>query len=229
MQVGHVPLTILVTVAISGLFTAAFHLGPAPAIASAVLLALLLVAASLGPRRTPAGKAEAKTTGTRFTVARIALTCLLAGLAVIPAGDAPDPMRTSLAIGGLAAAGLEAADGWLARITGSASGFSERLGALTAVLLALALALLVWRLGIAGPWVVAAGILVFLEQAVRTRQPAAPAPQWRVWAQLAVRAALAGALVHLLPAAAATALAALAVLIAAGLVAFSLKDVFSAG
>lgn len=212
MGMGHLPLTILVTVAISGLFALAFELGTSAPIGALALLVLLIGFSAVGPKP----DTGVRTTGTRFTVARVALTCLLGGLAIIPAADAPDPLLWSLAIAGTAAAGLEATDDWLARITHSASGFSERLGQMTAALLVLALSILVWRLGIAGIWVIAAGIIGFGERALQASSPGTPQTNWRVWSELAVRLALAGALVPALPSPAAPALAGLAVLVALG-------------
>ncbi|MBS28841.1 MAG: hypothetical protein CL566_07970 [Alphaproteobacteria bacterium] len=217
MGMGHLPLTFLLTIAISGLFALAFELGTTAPIGSFCLLVLLIAFSAVGPK----SETDSRTTGTRFTVARVGLTCLLGGLAIIPAGVAPDPLLWSLAIAGIAAAGLEAADGWLARITESASGFSERLGEMTAALLVLALALLVWRLGIADLWVLAAGVLGFGERAIHARNPSVKRPDWRVWSELALRTALAVALIPTLPGPIAPALAGLAVLITVGQTAFT--------
>lgn len=226
MEFGHVPLAILVSVAVAWLFALAFGLGfGAPTASTAVLVLLLLIAAVPDAARERTGTG---TTGTRFTVARIALTCLLAGLAIVPAGDAPDALRGSLAVAGLVAAGLESADGWLARITRSESGYSERLGALTASVLVLVLALLVWRLGIAGPWVIAAGLLALAERGLRSRRAADPATgRSRIALDLAVRAALAAALVPILPTPVPAGLAAAALVIALLQCVLTLKHVNS--
>lgn len=221
MGMGHLPLTVFATVAISALFALAFGLGSAPPIAGFVLLVLLIAFAATIP-----GTADGRrTAGTRFTVARVALTCLLGGLAVVPAGDPPDPLLWSVAAMGFAAAGLEAVDGWLARITASASAFSEKLGALAGALLVLALALLVWRLGLAGMWAVAAGFLGFAEAALlggRGGSHAARRDVRRIAGGFVVRAALAAAIVPVLPPMAVTALAILATVIAAILFAHTL-------
>jgi hypothetical protein len=200
MRMGHLPLTIFVTIAISGLFALAFDLGSAPAVAGTGLLALLIIFAAITPRATD----STATAGTRFTVARVAMTCLLGGLAVIPAGSPPDPLLWSVALMGLAAAGLGAVDGWLARITFSTSGFSERLGTMAGALLVLALSLLVWRLGLAGIWV------------------APHRDVWRVGADLAVRVALAVAIIPVAPTSAVTILAVLATAVAVGLMGHTL-------
>jgi hypothetical protein len=218
MRMGHLPLTVLVTIAISGLFALAFELGSAPPIAGIALLALLIVFAAITPRAsdTPA------TTGTRFTVARVALICLLGGLAVVPAGNPPDPLLWSVALMGLAAAGLGAADSWLAQITYSTSGFSEKLGTMASALLVLALSLLVWRIGLAGVWVVAAGALGFAEAALLAGRKTSQRKNWRVGADLAVRVALAAAIVPIAPPIAVTALAVVATVVAVGLMGHTL-------
>mgnify|MGYP003625683177 CR=1 FL=1 len=218
MRMGHLPLTIFVTIAISGLFSLAFELGSAPAITGMGLLALLIAFAAIAPK-TPSGRTTA---GTRFTVARVAMTCLLGGLAVLPAGNPPDPLLWSVALMGAAAAGLGATDSWLAQITDSASGFSEKLGTMAGALLVLALALLVWRLGLAGPWVIAAGALGFVKTALLEGRKTPQRDIWRVGADLAVRLALAAAIVPIAPPIAVTGLAILATAIAIGLMGHTL-------
>ena len=218
MRMGHLPLTIFVTIAISALFSLAFELGSAPAVAGTVLLALLIAFAAI----TPKAPSDQTTAGTRFTVARVAMTCLLGGLAVLPAGNPPDPLLWSVALMGAAAAGLGAADSWLARITDSASGFSEKLGTMAGALLVLALALLVWRLGLTGPWVIAAGALGFAEVALLEGRKTPQRDIWRVGADLAVRLALAAAIVPIAPPIAVTGLAILATAIAIGLMGHTL-------
>lgn len=218
MRMGHLPLTIFATIAISSLFALAFELGSAPAVAGTGLLALLIAFAALSPRASDAPA----TAGTRFTVARVAMTCLLGGLAVIPAGSPPDPLLWSVALMGLAAAGLGAVDGWLARITYSTSGFSERLGAMAGALLVLVLALLVWRLGLTGVWVITAGVLGFAEAALQAGRAPSNHAIWRVGAELLVRAALAVAIIPVLPPLAVAALALLATAIAIGLMGHTL-------
>lgn len=218
---GHLPLTIFTTIAISALFTLAFGLGSAPAVAGAILLALLIFFAAVTPSKSDARP----TAGTRFTVARVAMTCLLGGLAILPAaGTPPNPLLWSVGLMGLAAAGLGAIDGWLARITHSASGFSERLGTLAGALLALALALLVWRLGLAGFWVVAAGALGFAEAGLLAARRAKARETWQVGADFTIRAALATAIIPAVPPLAVTSLAVLAIAIATSLLGFTLQN-----
>lgn len=165
MGLGHLPLAALVTVLISALYSAAFTLGTLMPIAAVSLLVLMVGFAATGltpgsPRRT--GSLRGATAGSRFTVARLALTCLLAGVAAARPASAPDAMLWSLAAMGAVAAVLDASDGWMTRITGSASGYADRLSALIACVLPLALALLAWQTGRAGAWIVAAGLPAFL-------------------------------------------------------------------
>ncbi|MEP4378324.1 MAG: hypothetical protein ABJ215_03185 [Alphaproteobacteria bacterium] len=220
MRMGHLPLTILVTIAISGLFALAFELGSAPPVAGIGLLALLIVFAAVTPN--PSGTPA--TTGTRFTVARVGMTCLLGGLAIVPTGNPPDPLLWSVALMGVAAAGFGAVDGWLARITYSTSGFSERLGTMAGALLVLSLSLLVWRLGLAGVWVIAAGGLGFAEAALQAGRHTPQRDIWRTGADLVVRVALAAAIVPTAPPPAVTALAVLATAIAFGLMGYALLE-----
>ena len=88
--------------------------------------------------------------------------------------------------------------------------------------LVLALALLVWRLGLAGVWVIAAGALGFAEAALLESRETPQRGLWRVWAGLAVRLALAAAIAPIAPPIAVTGLAILATAIAIGLMGHTL-------
>ena len=57
---------------------------------------------------------------------------------------------------------LDGVDGWIARRTGSSSAFGERFDMETDAALILALAILAWRYGKAGPWILGAGLLRYL-------------------------------------------------------------------
>jgi phosphatidylglycerophosphate synthase len=94
----------------------------------------------------------------RVTLARLALTALLAGLLGESAASVAWPI---VGVATLAAA-LDAVDGPLARRTGFASAFGARFDMETDALLILILALLAWQLGKAGGWIVAAGLLRYL-------------------------------------------------------------------
>lgn len=224
MGIGHLPLAVVVTALIASLFAAAFKLGYVLPLASVSLLVLIAGFAAIDPRarcsrNAAAGPSDLATMGTRFTIARLALACLLAGVAATRVDVAPDLMLWSLAAIGLVAALLDASDGWLARITGSASDYGTRLSGLVACVLTLALALLAWQLDQAGVWVILAGVPGFLVGPLAAAPAGDGVPPWRPWAALALNALLAAALVPAVPdwsaVAAAVAAVGLAVLLAA--------------
>jgi phosphatidylglycerophosphate synthase len=92
----------------------------------------------------------------QVTLARVALTALLAGL--VGEGDGPPVAWTALGLA-LLAEGLDGVDGHLARRLGWASAFGARFDMETDAALVAVLAVLAWTLGKAGPWVLAAGLL----------------------------------------------------------------------
>jgi phosphatidylglycerophosphate synthase len=80
---------------------------------------------------------------------------------VAGAGFASVTPRTAgvvVAVGTVAAL-LDLADGWVARRTGTASAFGARFDMEVDALLVLVLSALVWRYGVAGPWVLASGLM----------------------------------------------------------------------
>ncbi len=219
MGLGHIPLTFLVTASVSFIYAVAFHLGTAPPVASMAMLVMLYALSAIVPSPhslNPTGDAGPVklTTGTRFTIVRVSIACMLGGVALMPPNSAPEALLWSLAAFGLAAALLEATDNWLARITGSVSGFSERLSTMTGSFFALALALLPMKLELVGPWVLAAGIFGFADAAIAPRGPKGEIPHWQIWSRLALRVALLAILVPWAPPWAREILAGLAILIA---------------
>lgn len=62
----------------------------------------------------------------------------------------------------IAVAALDGVDGWLARRTRMASGFGARIDMETDALLIVAVSVLVWRHGKAGPWVLAGGAMRYV-------------------------------------------------------------------
>ena len=66
------------------------------------------------------------------------------------------PVAATAAAAGLAATVLDGLDGWLARRAGMASAFGARFDVEVDALLIQALAILTWRYGKAGPWVLLA-------------------------------------------------------------------------
>ncbi len=130
----------------------ALSLGPwyLPKVLAAYLLVLLLLG-FLSDHRPHERLGPAN----QVTLLRGVLTALLAGLV---GEGAPAIAWTALALG-LAASALDGVDGWLARRGGWASPFGARFDMETDALLIAVLALLVWSLGKAGVWVLAAGLM----------------------------------------------------------------------
>jgi phosphatidylglycerophosphate synthase len=95
-----------------------------------------------------------------------ATTTLRAGLAALVAslvGEPGIPIVAASAAGvGLGAAALDGFDGWLARRTRMTSAFGARFDMETDVFLVLALSVLAWQFGKAGPWVVLCGLMRYL-------------------------------------------------------------------
>lgn len=127
-----------------------------PVMAALVLAAKLLVALnSIGalhphPRLGPANV---------VTLARSAMVALLAALV----REVPSDLWAWTAIAlGTATACLDGVDGYLARRTRLASEFGARFDMETDALFILVLSALVWRSGVAGAWILAAGALRYL-------------------------------------------------------------------
>lgn len=95
----------------------------------------------------------------RVTLSRVALVALLAAGIGQPSGTGLQATLTVLALGAVV---LDGVDGWLARRTGLSSEFGARFDMETDALLTLVLAVLCWRLGNAGAWVLLAGALRYL-------------------------------------------------------------------
>lgn len=92
----------------------------------------------------------------RTTVARGLLVAFLATLLFEQAGQRVAFVVLSVAA---LAATLDAVDGWLARRTGMSSAFGARFDMETDAVFILVLSVWAWRLGKAGPWVIASGLL----------------------------------------------------------------------
>ena len=69
------------------------------------------------------------------------------------------PVAATAAAVGLGATVLDGMDGWLARHAGMASAFGARFDVEIDALLIQALAILAWRYGKAGPWVLLSGLM----------------------------------------------------------------------
>lgn len=177
------------------------------ALTGAVLL-LVLIARHL--RTAAFGAANA------VTLARGVLTLLLLSLLGAPVSVSLAWVVVAIAT---VAVALDGVDGRLARSRGEASAFGARFDMETDALLILVLAVLVWHLGKAGPWVVLAGLLRYLFVAASYALPwlgAALPPSRRRQAVCVVQiVSLIGALAPVVPPAASAllALAGLALLV----------------
>lgn len=92
----------------------------------------------------------------QLTTARAVLVVLVASLLGEPGRP---PVAVTAAVAGLCATVMDGVDGWLARRTSMASGFGARFDTEIDALLVQALALLAWRYGKAGSWVLLSGLI----------------------------------------------------------------------
>jgi len=116
----------------------------------------------------------------QVTMMRATITALLAG--AVPVAAALDaPALGSIATLALVALALDGVDGWLARTRGQASAFGARFDMEVDALLALVMALLLWRTGEAGAWVLALGSLRYAFIAAMRVAPALAAPLYPSW------------------------------------------------
>ena len=109
----------------------------------------------------------------QITTVRAILVALVAGLVGEP--EAPS-IASGAVIAGVAATLLDGVDGWLARREGIASRFGARFDMEIDALLILALSVLAWRHGKAGPWVIVSGLLRYAFVAAGTFLPWLQAP-----------------------------------------------------
>jgi phosphatidylglycerophosphate synthase len=191
-----------------------FAIGPAyvAKVLAAFAVVAVFVLANLGAHHPFARFGPAN----QITLARAALVALLAGLVGAGIGDGPGWLAFALA---LAAAVLDGVDGALARATGMTSAFGARFDMETDAALVLALSVLAWQLGKAGPWVLASGLARYAFVAAGVAWPWLRHPLPPSFRRKLVCAIQMGVLVALLapvlapPATAALAAAALALLL----------------
>lgn len=171
------------SVALALLLCGAALAGPARGWPGWIALALFLAVAGVARRGLdgfhPPERFGAANT---VTLARAAGMALLAGLALT--GRVPATPGVAWGLAGAAAAllALDGVDGWLARRDGTASAFGARFDMEVDALLCLALALLAWQSGKAGPEVLGLGLMrpAFLALGWRLPVFAAPlAPSFR--------------------------------------------------
>jgi phosphatidylglycerophosphate synthase len=94
------------------------------------------------------------------------ITGVRAVLVVLLVAMSSRPVSTSVAWNivaiAIVAVVLDGVDGWVARRTGTSSAFGMRFDMETDAALILVLAILAWRHGKAGPWILGAGLLRYL-------------------------------------------------------------------
>jgi phosphatidylglycerophosphate synthase len=88
--------------------------------------------------------------------------CIVAWLLAVPSAVPSSPLAWSVVLLAGVAAALDGVDGWIARRTGTATGFGARFDMETDAALVLALAIIAWWLGKAGAWVLLSGMLRYL-------------------------------------------------------------------
>ena len=90
---------------------------------------------------------------------RAVLVVVLVAMAGRPA---PTNVAWIIVVIAIVAVVLDGVDGWVARRTGTSSAFGMRFDMETDAALILVLAILTWRNGKAGPWILGAGLLRYL-------------------------------------------------------------------
>ena len=90
---------------------------------------------------------------------RAVLVVVLVAMASRPA---PTNVAWNIVVIAIVAVVLDGVDGWVARRTGTSSAFGMRFDMETDAALILVLAILTWRNGKAGPWILGAGLLRYL-------------------------------------------------------------------
>ncbi len=192
------------------------------------LLAVLPFAAALGvlarwlPRVWPHPRFGAANAVTLF---RLGLAALLAAQLVAPHGVGGASGTHAGAMGwvvfwmAVLAASLDAVDGWLARRAGLDGAPGARFDMESDAFLILVLSALAWRTGVAGPWILAAGLMRYAFVAAGLvlpwlRVPLPFSQRRRVICAVQV-VTLVGCLLPILPSSAATTLAALGVVLLA--------------
>jgi phosphatidylglycerophosphate synthase len=152
---GHLPVAAVFAAAGAGLMAAIFQLGAAPPIAALALFVLLAVLV-VGTTPLPRGGLGA---GSRVTLARIVLVCLIGSVVAVPPPAIGDDLLWALVPIAAVAALLDAVDGKVARATGTVSPFGARLDMEADALFILILSVLLWRIDKAGVWVIAIGAM----------------------------------------------------------------------
>jgi hypothetical protein len=216
LTLAYLPLGLLIAILLASLFSFAFGLGFAPPLIGLGLWAFMIIAVGLLTRQTRLSDAA----GTRLTLAHMGLVCLLGGVAAAPPADFPPLMLWSLAAIAAAAAGIIAVEQWITEKIDAAGPFSRQLAREANALLVLSVAILLWRSGEVGGWVIAAGAVHYAVLIVSLARPVLRLDSpvaWRPYVRVAAAAALAAALLPDVPPILTSGLAAIAfILVLAG-------------
>lgn len=155
-----------------------------------------------------------------ITLFRAGGAALLAAAAL--SGHASDAAASwGFALISAALLALDGIDGWLARRSGLASAFGARFDMEVDALTGIALALLVWQMDKAGPWVLGLGLMRYAFLGAGWIRPAFAAPLAPSWRRKAVCVAQLGALTLLLAPPLVPPLSSLIAVVALGLLAWS--------
>ena len=198
LTLAYLPLGLLIIILLAGLFSFAFRLGFAPALIAVGVWAALIAAVGLLTRQTRLSDAA----GTRLTLAHMGLVCLLGGVASAPPTNFPPLMQWSLAAVAAAAAAIVLVEQWITEKIDAGGPFSRAMAREANGLLTLSIAVLLWRSGTVGAWVIAAGAVHYAALIASLAMPALRKDSgvaWRPYTRFAIVALLAAALVPLVP------------------------------
>lgn len=164
-------------VVVATLIATGVGLGAAPVLVTAASWLLIGLAVARGIDAHPHDEFGA---ANRVTTLRAAITAVLAG--TVPVATALDATALwSIAVLALTALTLDGVDGWLARVQGRSSDFGARYDMEVDALLALVMALLLWRTGEAGVWVLGLGAMRYLFIGAMHWLPAMTRPLFPSW------------------------------------------------
>jgi phosphatidylglycerophosphate synthase len=148
---------LVAVVVLASMIRAGLHLGQLyPLKAGAVFAGTMLLAIGFVREHHPFARFGAANETTTARVMLVALVVSFIGEPRLPV------VAASAAAAALVVTVLDGADGWLARRSRMASDFGARFDMETDALLVMALAILVWQYGKAGPWVLLCGLLRYL-------------------------------------------------------------------